>query len=169
MDMWTHRAIVGLTKNPLAYVDKGSHLKKIGVWCAVFQKQIVGTIFFKKTVNSNVYCSIISQFIALLEPDECYCTFQQYSAKPHTSSATTEFLKQFFDDWLTSTDLCPPRIPNLTPLISFCEEHWRTTFSKELQKIVDQLKQRITMKIRRITQVTLKKSFQKPSLMRFNL
>ncbi len=55
-------------------------------------------MFCKKIVNSEIYCFIISQFIMLLEPDERYGTFQHNGAKPHTSNAMTEFLKQFFDD-----------------------------------------------------------------------
>ncbi len=41
--------------------------KKVGVWNAVSQKQIVGPIFFEKTVDCDVYCSIISPFIAIFK------------------------------------------------------------------------------------------------------
>jgi hypothetical protein len=46
------------------------HRQKIGVWCAVSRRRIVGPIFFETTVNSPVYQDIITQFTALLEVDE---------------------------------------------------------------------------------------------------
>ncbi len=58
------------------YVDKGLHPEKIGVWGAVSQKRIAEQKFFKEMVDSEVCCSIISQFIAILQSDEYYCTFQ---------------------------------------------------------------------------------------------
>ncbi len=58
----------------------------------------MGPIFFEETVESIVYCSVISQFIVLLEPYEHYCTFQQDGAKLDTFNPTTEFLKSCFDD-----------------------------------------------------------------------
>ncbi len=93
------------------------YTQKNSVCHAIFKnrKQIVGPIFFKKTINGDIYSSIISQFNVLLQPDECYCTFKQDGAtKPHIF-AVTEFQKLFFDDRLISTGcLWPPRSPDLT-------------------------------------------------------
>lgn len=58
------------TNKPHAYVDKSLHPPKIGVWCAISRRRIVGPIFFETTIDSDTYCDIIQQFIALLKPDE---------------------------------------------------------------------------------------------------
>ncbi len=49
-----------LAENPHAYIDKGLHPEKIGVWWAVIQKQIVGPILFEEIVDSDIYYFIIS-------------------------------------------------------------------------------------------------------------
>ncbi len=87
-----------LAENPHYYIDMDLHPEKVGVWYADSRKLTVGLIFFQGTVQSDIYCSIISQIISLLEPD---------GAKLHTSEATTEFLKFFLDDQLISTGLQP--------------------------------------------------------------
>jgi hypothetical protein len=43
--------------------EKPLHCQKIGVWCAVSRRRIVGPIFFETTVNSPVYQDIITQFV----------------------------------------------------------------------------------------------------------
>ncbi len=53
-----------LIENLHAYVDKALHLEKIGVWCAVSQKQIVGSIFSKETIHTNIF--IVPLFLNLL-------------------------------------------------------------------------------------------------------
>ncbi len=60
---------VWLTGKLHSFIDKSLHVAKISVWWAVFQKQIVAPIFFEETVDSDIYYSIISQFIPLLEPN----------------------------------------------------------------------------------------------------
>lgn len=109
--------------NPHAYVDKALHPSKIGVWCALSRRRIIGPIFFTCTVDSNVYCDIINQFISLLEVDERDIIFQQDGARPHTSVQTTAFLKSFFGNRLVSKGLWPPRSPDLTPLDFFLWGH----------------------------------------------
>ena len=85
------------------------------MWCAVSHRQIVGRIFSETTVNSPVYQDIITQFIALLEVDECECWLQQDSATCHTSNETMQFLHEFFGDRLISKGLWPPHSANLSP------------------------------------------------------
>jgi hypothetical protein len=50
---------------------------KTGVWCAVSQFRVIGSVFFEDTLNAEHYPDIITQFIALLEVDERDLSFQQ--------------------------------------------------------------------------------------------
>ncbi len=47
---------------------------------------------------SNVYTGIIQNFIALLEEDERYASFQQDGATAHTAKKTMDVLTEFFED-----------------------------------------------------------------------
>ncbi len=67
-----------------------------------------------KTVTQEVYRNIITQFIALLEPDERDCIFQQDGATPHTAHPTIEFFGEFFGEWLVSASLWSPRNPDFS-------------------------------------------------------
>ncbi len=51
------------------------HPIKVGVWCAVSKRRIIGPIFFDSSVDSEVYTKIIKDFITLLEPEERYAWF----------------------------------------------------------------------------------------------
>ncbi len=78
------------------------------------------SFFFSRTsINSERYCEIIQQFIATVEPSERYLWFQQDNATAHTSQATMNLLKEFFNEQLISRDLWPPRSPDMSPLDYF--------------------------------------------------
>ncbi|KAL4084269.1 hypothetical protein QTP88_028094 [Uroleucon formosanum] len=103
------------TQNPHALHETPLHSQKIGVWCAISRRRIVGPIFFETTVNSVVYQDIITQFISLLEINEGDCWLQQDNATCHTSNRTMNFLRKFFGERIISKGLWPPRSPDLTP------------------------------------------------------
>ncbi len=148
------------TDNPHAYVDKAIHPPQIGVWCLMLWKRIVGPIFFTTAVYSKVYCDIIQQCVALLEPDERCCQFQQDGARPHTSNETMDCLQEFFGDWLIFKGLWPPRSPDMTPLDFFW---WGTLKNKVYETTpanLEQLKVKITSEISKISQQMLKKVFR---------
>jgi hypothetical protein len=63
------------------------HSQKIGCWCAIFRKLIVGPIFFSETVTAEKYQEIIMQFISLLNEEERFCWLQQDGATLHTGNA----------------------------------------------------------------------------------
>ncbi len=86
---------VWLSENPRAYIDKGLHPAKIGVWYSISRKRIIGPIFFTTIVDSNAYCNIIYQFITLLNEDERYIYFEQNGARAHTSKQTWHFYMNF--------------------------------------------------------------------------
>jgi hypothetical protein len=89
--------------------------QKIGVWCAISRRTIIGPAFFHTTVTSAVYADILQQFVALLNEDERHCWHQQDGVTCRTSNETMTLLKQFFDDLIISKNLWPPRSPDLTP------------------------------------------------------
>lgn len=101
--------------NPRVFRESSLHPQKVGVWCALSRRRLVGPIFFETTITAARYRDIIMQFIALLEPEERNCWFQQDNATAHTAHETMDFLATFFDDRLISRNLWPPRSPDLTP------------------------------------------------------
>jgi hypothetical protein len=46
------------------------HSQKIGCWCAISRKRIVGPIFFSETATAGKYQEIKMQFISLLKEEE---------------------------------------------------------------------------------------------------
>ncbi len=103
-----------LSEKPQEYQETGLHPKKLGVWCAVSRRRIVGSIFFQCTVTAEVYRGIVLQFISLLESDEHDCIFQQDGVTAHTAQETITFLKDFFGDRPISRPLWSPRSPDLS-------------------------------------------------------
>ncbi len=67
------------------------------------RKRIVGPIFFTSTITGGVYHDIIQQFVSQLEKSECRSWLQQDNA-----TNTTNFLREFFNERLISTNLWPP-------------------------------------------------------------
>jgi hypothetical protein len=96
------------SENPLFFHEVPLHSRKIGCWCAISSKRILGPIFFSKTVTAEKYQEIIMQFISFLNEEERFCWLQQDGATSHTANSTTEMLKQFFDDRIISKNLWPP-------------------------------------------------------------
>jgi hypothetical protein len=84
------------SENPQLFHEVSLHSLKIGCWCAISRKRIVGPIFFfSETVTAEKYQEIIIEFISLLNEEECFCWLQQYGATSHTANSTMEMLKQF--------------------------------------------------------------------------
>ncbi|KAJ8879687.1 hypothetical protein PR048_020295 [Dryococelus australis] len=64
--------------NPHVLHEKPLHCQKIGVWCAVSRRRIVGPLFFFETVNSGVYQDIVGSsktapHATLRMQPCCYC------------------------------------------------------------------------------------------------
>lgn len=139
------------TENPHVLHENPLHCLKIGVWCAVSRRRIVGPIFFETTVNSGVYKDIITQFISLLETDERNCWFQQDSATCHTSIETMSFLHEFFGERIISKGLWPPRSPDLTPPDFFLWGYLKERVYKNRPHTLNELKMNITTEINNIS------------------
>ncbi len=93
--------------------------KKIGVWCNMSRKRIVGPIFFTSTITGVVYQDIIQEFVSQLEKSERRNWLQQGMARPHVSTNTMSFLREFFNQRLFFTNLLPPHRPDLSSLDFF--------------------------------------------------
>ncbi len=122
-------------------------------------------MLFEETVNSDIYCSVISQYITLLDLVEYYYTFQRDEPKLYTSNATTEYFKPIFEDQLTCTGLLLMRGPDLTFPDFLLWETLQNKVSKSTPENITQLIQIIIMEIQPITWVTLKK-VEESTLMR---
>lgn len=145
------------TTNPHSVMPKPLHSQKIGVWCAVSRKRIVGPLFFESTVDGSVYRELIQQFVALLEVNERYSWFQQDGATCHTSNETMDMLEAFFGDRLISKNLWPPRSPDLTIPDFFLWGYLKDKVYEGDPQTIDDLKIAITQRIQEITPSMLKR------------
>lgn len=144
-------------RNPHQVFQQPLHSEKIGVWCAVSRKRIVGPVFFDSTLNSERYQNIIYEFVASLEDSERYCWFQQDGATCHSSKTTTVLLQDFFGDRLIGKGKYPPRSPDLTPLDYFLWGYLKSKAFRNNPNNIDQLKTNIRDLINEISRNTLKK------------
>lgn len=146
--------------NPHALHETPLYDQKVGVWAAVSRRRIVGPIFFDSTINSERYCSILYEFIQLLEEDEImYSWFQQDGATAHTAANSMQLLDEFFGERIISKNVWPPRSPDLSPLDFYL---WGAAKSKvycDRPRTLNELKTAITAFIHNITQEELRKVF----------
>jgi hypothetical protein len=54
------------TETPHNYTETALHPQKIGMWCAISRRQIIGPLFFETSINAETYQELIQQFIAVL-------------------------------------------------------------------------------------------------------
>jgi hypothetical protein len=81
------------SKNPYAVHEKPLHDQKLGVCFTISRRRIVCPLFFEETVNGKRYCSMLYDFIGLLEENEItYSWFQQYGAIAHTANNSMKLL-----------------------------------------------------------------------------
>ncbi len=89
-------------EKPHEYRESTLHPEKIGMWCGMSRKRIVGPTFFTSTITGDVYQDIIEQFLSQLEKSEHRSWLQQDNARPHVSMNTMSFLCEF------SVSVCVP-------------------------------------------------------------
>lgn len=146
--------------NPHVYEQTSLHPQKVGVWCAISPQRVIGPIFFEETVNAERYQAILMQFIALLEPHERRCWFQQDGAKAHTAVSSIDFLREFFEDRIISTGRWPPRSPDLTPCDYFLWGHLKNKVYRNKPQTLDELRTEIETQINEITPEMLEHVFK---------
>jgi len=145
------------TENPHNYTETPLHSQKIGVWCAISRRRIIGRLFFETSINAEAYQELIQQFIALLQVDEPNCWFQQDSATARTAASTMVILHECFGENLISKGLWPPRSPDLTSPDFFLWSYLKDTVYRRNPRDLKQLKINITRAIEEVNEATRRK------------
>jgi hypothetical protein len=73
----SQNARVWAAENPHVYHEEPLHPLKVGVWCAISIRWIMGPIFFEETVNMQVYMNIFNTFVSQLDDEELQRGFFQ--------------------------------------------------------------------------------------------
>ncbi len=97
--------------NSHQYIETTLHPQKLGVWCAISRKRLVGPIFFQHH-HFRSLSRLITRFIALLEISECDVVFQQNNARLHVSASTMDFLRSFLANTSFPPVCGPHKVPN---------------------------------------------------------
>jgi hypothetical protein len=105
-EVWSHLQGYINTQNNHYQNSQNPHLThdvqldpgKVGVWCAVSARRIVGLVLFYKRVNHERYAQVIlGQFFPeLTEEERLYGRFQQDSPTAHTAHISMQALLDSF-------------------------------------------------------------------------
>lgn len=149
------------TQNPNLLFEQPLHDQKIGVWCAMTAKRIVGPIFFDTTVNTDVYLTFLEELYSqLTEEENNYCFFQQDGATCHTSERSLARIHQMFTEERTvSKNLWPPRSPDLSTCDFYLWGYLKGKVYEQNPHTIDDLKDNIRNCIRSITHEELTRVF----------
>jgi hypothetical protein len=91
------------SENRYAVHETPLHDQKLRVSVAISRRRIVGPLFFEETMNSKRYCSMLHDFIGLIEEDEItYSWFQQDGATSHTANNSMKLLNEIFGERVIS-------------------------------------------------------------------
>ncbi|BFZ07560.1 hypothetical protein BsWGS_10599 [Bradybaena similaris] len=147
--------------NPNAFYAAPVHDAKIGVWCAVSRRRIIGPIFFNNTINAHRYVTeILEPFLEQLNEREIEeAWFQQDGATAHTARASLRFLEEIFSNRIISKGIWPARSPELTPLDYYLWGFLKGNVYKTNVHTIEELKEAIRNAIQEITTDTLSKVF----------
>lgn len=147
--------------NPNAFHEAPLHDAKIGVWCAVSRKRLIGPIFFNNTINADRYrTDILEPFLEQLNEREIEeAWFQQDGATAHTARASLRFLEEIFANRIISRGIWPARSPDLTPLDYYLWGFLKGNVYKNNVHTIEDLKEAIRITIQEITTDTLQKVF----------
>jgi hypothetical protein len=116
------------SENPHALFEEPLHSQKVGVFCALSQRRIIGPMFFDTTVTSQVYIELFREFVNQLGDQELTLGYyQQDEATSLTFGVSMAEVESFFPDRVISRGLWPPRSPDLTPKILYCNISFKNT------------------------------------------
>ena len=149
------------TVNPHQFIESSLHSDKVGVWCAMSRRRIIGPIFFHHTINAERYWDeVILPFMNELSRQERqHGYFQQDGAPPHTASVNLSRLKEAFPSRLISTGIWPPRSPDLSPLDFYLWGTVKEKVFKRKPRNLEEIQQHISEIIQVITQEELASVF----------
>ena len=93
------------TENPLAYIEKPTHAKRVTIWCGFWFTGIIGQFFFENehgeafSVNGDSYRALLNEFLftKIEEEDIGNIWFQHDGATCHTAEATLDVLRPVFE------------------------------------------------------------------------
>ena len=103
------------SENPHKFVEKPLHSIKVGVWCAMSRRRIIGPIFFTETITAERYCNeIFCSFVDELSEEKLTAYLQQDGATAHTANSTLRFLNDIFQSRVISKGIWPPRSPDMS-------------------------------------------------------
>ena len=96
--------------------EVGLHSEKIGVWCGMSWRRIIGPIFFDANITTAAYMEIFNTFVNQLDDEELSIGyFQQDGATSHTSHVSMAEIQSFSGDRVIWKGLWPLRSPDLKP------------------------------------------------------
>jgi len=78
---WIHNSQnsrIRSAENPQALHENPLLSSKMGVWCALYKKGVVGPFLFQGTVTVENYPSLLTQFVVLLEENKWNCCFIKF-------------------------------------------------------------------------------------------
>jgi hypothetical protein len=121
---------------------------------------LLALYYFEESVNNKHYCSMLYDFIGLLEEDEItYSWFQQYGATEHKSNKSMKLLNETFGERVISRILWPPRSLDLIPPDFYLWGAAKSAVYRDRPHTLNELITAVTAFIRNISQADLQKVF----------
>ena len=150
------------SENPHEFVEKPLHSLKVGVWCAMSRRRVIGPIFFTETITSERYCKeILSAFIdQLTEEERSTGYFQQDGAAAHTANISLHFLNEIFPNRIISKGIWPPRSPDLSVLDFYLWGATKQKVYRNKPQSLQDLRDNILHQIEAITQEEIHRVFE---------
>jgi len=154
------RSRIWASENPNAIHEEPLHSEKIGVWCVMSRRSIIGPIFFDATITTAAYMDIFNTFVNQLYDEKLSIGYiQQDGATSHTSHASMAEIQSFFGDRVISKGLWPRRSPHLTPPDYFLWGYLKGRVYRNKPRTKDALKANITEEIQAVTANVLARNF----------
>ncbi|XP_069695687.1 uncharacterized protein [Periplaneta americana] len=154
--------------NPRLTHESPKHDPKVGVWCVISAKRIIGPIFLHKAVNDDQYQALILDrfFPQLTEEERRYGVFQENRARAHPAATSLRAIVDIFDERLIS-ELWPVRSPDLTPCDFYLWCSLKDKVYKSNPRTLDELQSNIREEIANISEAELQR-VNKNVLRRYN-
>lgn len=143
-------------ENPHQLHVRPLHDVKIGVWCAISARRIIGPIFFRETINADRYIDLILRpfFQELTEEERSNGYFMQDNATAHTANRSMEVIREVFEDRVVNY---PPRSPDLNPCDYYLWGMLKGKVYVNNPHTREQLQENITQVISNITRAEIRR------------